>query len=395
MQRLGRADEHLPLHNQTVAVGLGGHGASPGTAAEYSVERYGADVAEVIRALALPSAVLACHSMGCRGRRCSYQTTLPAQGSLPGQTGTTCGLANNITGFVDACIGVPSARSAARSETDMTQAPDALVSTWAARVPSGLLHIALVFASILHFVTQASAADHMTAEQVRAAVAAVSAGSTDLSEKDMTGDDLTGLDLSGANLSGANVSGANLHGVKLVGANLTGADLTNADLTFAWIVRANFTRAHLHGATMQTIVTSTGMDNTPDQAAIFVGADLSDASITVHFSFDDMRGANFTHAHMTVVIANQSMGLLRSEFISAKLDGADFTDAGLGHVTFRFAKLNGARFNGADLSNTDFAGADLTNADFTGANVRDATFESATLAGVRGLNLPTEAVPAK
>jgi uncharacterized protein YjbI with pentapeptide repeats len=221
----------------------------------------------------------------------------------------------------------------------MTLAPDALVSTWTARVPSRLLLIPLMLASILLCVTQTSAADHMTAEQVRAAVAAVPIGSTDLSGKNMTGDDLTGLDLSGANLSGANLSGANLHGVKLVGANLTGADLTKADLTFAWIIRSNFTRARLHGATMQTIVTSTGMDNTPDQAAIFVGADLSDASITVHFSFDDMRGANFSRAHMTVIMANQSMGLLRSEFISAKLDGADFTGAGLGHVTFRLAKL--------------------------------------------------------
>jgi uncharacterized protein YjbI with pentapeptide repeats len=253
----------------------------------------------------------------------------------------------------------------------------------------------LMFTSFLAWVAPSSAGDHMTAEQVRATVAAMPTGAIDLSRKNMSGDDLAGLDLSNANLSGANLSGANLHGVKLVGADLTGADLTKADLTFAWIIRANFTRARLHGATMQTIVSSTGMDNTPDQAAIFLEADLSDASITVHFSFDDMRGANFSHAHMTVVMANQSMGLLRSEFISAKLDGADFTDAGLGHVTFRFAKLNGARFAGADLSNTDFAGADLTNADFTGANVRDATFESAILTGVRGLDRSALAGTAK
>jgi uncharacterized protein YjbI with pentapeptide repeats len=140
---------------------------------------------------------------------------------------------------------------------------------------------------------------------------------------------------------------------------------------------------------MQTIVTSVRMDNTPDQAAIFVGADLSDASITVHFSFDDMRGANFSHAHMTVVMANQSMGLLRTEFIAAKLNGADFTGAGLGHITFRYAKLAGAHFNGADLSKVEFDGADLTNADFTGANVTGATFESATLTAVKGLDLST------
>ena len=40
------------------------------------------------------------------------------------------------------------------------------------------------------------------------------------------------------------------------------------------------------------------------QAAKFVGTDLSEATITAHFSFDDMRGAHFSDAHMTVVMAN-------------------------------------------------------------------------------------------
>lgn len=57
---------HLSPRHQTVAVDLRGHGASPGEAAECSIERYGADVAEVMRALALPPAVLVGHSMGCR-----------------------------------------------------------------------------------------------------------------------------------------------------------------------------------------------------------------------------------------------------------------------------------------------------------------------------------------
>ena len=57
---------HLSPRRQTVAVDLRGHGASPGSAAECSIERYGADVAEVLRALALPPAVLVGHSMGCR-----------------------------------------------------------------------------------------------------------------------------------------------------------------------------------------------------------------------------------------------------------------------------------------------------------------------------------------
>jgi pimeloyl-ACP methyl ester carboxylesterase len=57
---------HLSPRHQTIAVDLRGHGESPGTAAECSIERYGADVADVMRALALPRAVLVGHSMGCR-----------------------------------------------------------------------------------------------------------------------------------------------------------------------------------------------------------------------------------------------------------------------------------------------------------------------------------------
>ena len=57
---------HLSPRHRTVAVDLRGHGASPGTEKECSIERYGGDVAEVMRALALPPAVLVGHSMGCR-----------------------------------------------------------------------------------------------------------------------------------------------------------------------------------------------------------------------------------------------------------------------------------------------------------------------------------------
>jgi pimeloyl-ACP methyl ester carboxylesterase len=57
---------HLSGRYQTIAVDLRGHGASPGEAAECSIERYGADVAEVMRALSLQPSVLVGHSMGCR-----------------------------------------------------------------------------------------------------------------------------------------------------------------------------------------------------------------------------------------------------------------------------------------------------------------------------------------
>jgi len=57
---------HLSPRHQTIAVDLRGHGATPGTADACSIRRYGADVAEVVRALALPPAVMVGHSMGCR-----------------------------------------------------------------------------------------------------------------------------------------------------------------------------------------------------------------------------------------------------------------------------------------------------------------------------------------
>ena len=246
--------------------------------------------------------------------------------------------------------------------------------------------IALPLAMLLG-IGPALADQHLAAEQVRAAIAAAHGGKVDFSGKNMSGDDLSGLDLSGANLAGADLSSANLHGVKLVDSNLTGAHLVNADLTFAWFIRANFTRADLHGATLQTVVTSRGMENTKDQAAEFAGADLSDTHTTVHFSLYDMRGANFSHADMTVVMANQSMGMLRTEFNGCDLDGANFAAAGLGHVAFHFARLHGANFRGADLTKAEFVGAYLDNADFTGAKTDGADFESATLTGVKGLKI--------
>lgn len=57
---------HLSSRHQTVAVDLRGHGDTPGAASDCSIERYGADVASLLRALSLAPAVLVGHSMGCR-----------------------------------------------------------------------------------------------------------------------------------------------------------------------------------------------------------------------------------------------------------------------------------------------------------------------------------------
>ena len=58
---------HFSPHHQTIALALPAHGRTPGTAADCSTARYGAEIAELLRSLGLPPAILGGHSMGCRG----------------------------------------------------------------------------------------------------------------------------------------------------------------------------------------------------------------------------------------------------------------------------------------------------------------------------------------
>jgi pimeloyl-ACP methyl ester carboxylesterase len=57
---------HFSPRHTTVSVDLPGHGETPAPAGTSSIELCGAEVAELLRALALPPAVLVGHSLGCR-----------------------------------------------------------------------------------------------------------------------------------------------------------------------------------------------------------------------------------------------------------------------------------------------------------------------------------------
>lgn len=57
---------HLRDRFETVAVDLGGHGTTPGTAAHEIIDTHGMDVAALLSELAIELAVLVGHSMGCR-----------------------------------------------------------------------------------------------------------------------------------------------------------------------------------------------------------------------------------------------------------------------------------------------------------------------------------------
>jgi len=56
----------LSSGHDVIAVDLAAHGESPGSAADCTIERFGADVAELLRTIGLAQAVLVGHSMGCR-----------------------------------------------------------------------------------------------------------------------------------------------------------------------------------------------------------------------------------------------------------------------------------------------------------------------------------------
>jgi uncharacterized protein YjbI with pentapeptide repeats len=200
----------------------------------------------------------------------------------------------------------------------------------------------------------------------------------------LAGADLHDLDFSHADLSAADLSGADLRGAKLVGSKLVGAKLQGAKLNLAWIIGANFAQADLSGADLETLIVSNGMQTQPQEAASFVGANLSGAKITARFNLYDMHGANLSHIQASADMRNQSMGLIRTEFSQTNLNDANFEDAMLAHVNFEFAKLARVNFSGADLSSVDFTGANLTDADLSGANTTGAIFTNAVLKGVKG-----------
>jgi len=57
---------HLAPAHETVAVDLGGHGTSPGTAEHARIETHGRDVAALLGHRQMAPAILVGHSMGCR-----------------------------------------------------------------------------------------------------------------------------------------------------------------------------------------------------------------------------------------------------------------------------------------------------------------------------------------
>ncbi|MFZ1429212.1 MAG: pentapeptide repeat-containing protein [Geminicoccaceae bacterium] len=205
----------------------------------------------------------------------------------------------------------------------------------------------------------------LTRADIEAMLGAASGKPLDLADKGLNGLDLSGLDLTGADLRRSRLNRAKLAGARLDGAQLDmawamDADFTGASLKQAQLFQAQFLRAR------------------------FDGADLSQARIIGTFDGGSFVGARLIDADGAPDMRNQSMGLTRASFRSARMQNADLSGARLAWADMEFAKLQGANLEGADLSQARLGGINLTGARLAGCNVTGAGVASAMLQGIQG-----------
>lgn len=205
----------------------------------------------------------------------------------------------------------------------------------------------------------------LTRADIEAMIDAASGKPLDLADKGLNGLDLSGLDLSGADLRRSRLNRARLAGARLDGAQLDSAwamdaDFTGASLKQAQLFQAQFLRAR------------------------FDGADLSQARIIGTFDGGSFVGARLVDADGAPDMRNQSMGLTRASFRTARMQDADLSGARLAWADMEFAKLQGANLEGTDLSQARLGGINLTGARVAGCNVTGASVASAVLQGMQG-----------
>ncbi|MFL5338274.1 MAG: pentapeptide repeat-containing protein, partial [Geminicoccaceae bacterium] len=143
----------------------------------------------------------------------------------------------------------------------------------------------------------------LTRTDVEALIAAAKPGNgIDLAERS-----LNGLDLSGLDLSKADLTRARLNRTKLIGARLDGAKLD-----MAWGIEADLTSASLKEATMfQAQLPRAKLDR----------ADLSGARLVGSFEGGSLQGARLVGVNGAPDMRNQSMGMTRTSFRSARMQG--------------------------------------------------------------------------
>lgn len=204
--------------------------------------------------------------------------------------------------------------------------------------------------------------------------------------------DLSGLRLDSLDFSGMDMRKANLMRSTLTGANFAGADLFSCDLTDAIVTGANFEKANMDGTTLRradlrrATLRYASLFATIIELTDLREADLRDTRIIGYLRKADLSGARLSNANIGADPGNQSMGVMRAQFVGATLTGADFSGANLFKADFSYATLRGANLSGANLANADLVQADLTEADVTDVDLTLADVNGTIFTRARGVS---------
>ncbi len=229
----------------------------------------------------------------------------------------------------------------------------------------------------------------------RCKLAGANLSGAQLEGADLTGADLTGADLTGADLTRATLEGATLEGAKLTAAVFAGARADGARFADARGESASFAGASLKKARFDRAVlasldlTRADLDGAVLDLAELANVRLYDAKGT-GVSFN---GAKLDGARADGVTLRRS-SLQRAQARSsiwdkATLDESTFLGASLAEAGFAKASCRGTIFSGADLTASRLRRGSFRGASFLKSNLMTATLEGADLEGadLRGANL--------
>ena len=227
-----------------------------------------------------------------------------------------------------------------------------------------------------------------TRSSVREVVAALqkteTGGVPDLSHRDLSGLDLADLDFKGADLSHSNLFGADL-----TASDLEGANLSHAMLDRSILIRTRFTNADLANASIRRPSVASDLNFDARNLPIFRRANLSGAQLTARldgadFTEADLSNASFSLWHERDLGGAPATGLNRCNFTGARMPGVNMRGLSLVQASFREADLRDADLRDCDMRNADLTGALLDGAKLRGSRLEGATGLSALRPASRG-----------
>lgn len=204
---------------------------------------------------------------------------------------------------------------------------------------------------------------------------------------DLSGLDLSFLDFSDLDFKGASLAGTDLYGSDFSNADLSHVNLSGARLDRTVIIGTDFTAANLSNASLLRPAAFSSFEIKPEEAPIFVGANLTGAHLFGRFSGVDWSGANLAFVRLGADRSAQLMlrTLSRTELVNCNFSGANLAGAELAGANLTFADLTQADLSAAVLTGADLSRADLTGAKLAGADLTGADLDGTILRGVKGL----------